>query len=174
MKNILKVVLLSAVASTSAAYAQNAEEVLPLSTDDIVEYRDWNKWAILQNNTRGHCLGTKSDESGVIQLGMTADESMGYLGVFIKEDVVAGETNEIVIQVGDQIFTGETSGPVGNLAGGWHGGYVLANNQNFRRALEKNDTLTAYPDQPYSVTLNIKGANNGIFEILKCTEEMSN
>jgi hypothetical protein len=158
--------------SMAPAFAEDASDVLPLSTDSIENYRTWNQWAVFRNNTRGHCFGTKSDDSGVIQLGMTADETMGYIGAFVQQDVTSGESSEIVIQVGDQTFTGETSGPVGNLSGNWHGGYVLANNKNFRRALEKNDTLTAFPDQPYAIQLNIKGANNAIYEIIKCTQEM--
>jgi len=154
------------------AYAQSAADVLPKSSDDIEKYRTFKKWAIMQNNTRGHCLGTKSDESGVLQIGMTADESMGYVGVFVKEDVAAGASNAVAIEVGGQTYTGETSGPVGNLGGGWHGGYVLSNNKDFRRALEKNDTMTAFPDQPFAVKLNIEGANNAIYEILKCSREM--
>lgn len=166
-------VLFAAIAvSIAPAFAQEAADVLPLNTDEVEEYRAWKEWAIFRNNTRGHCFGTKSDESGLIQMGMTADETMGYVGVFVQRDVDPGESNEIAVEVGDQIFTGETSGPVGNLSGNWHGGYILSNNKDFRRAIEKNDTLLAFPDQPYAIVLDIKGANNAIYEILKCSQEM--
>lgn len=152
--------------------AQTAQEVLPLTTDELEMYRSWNKWQIFSNKTRGHCLGTKSDDSGVLQMGVTADETMGYVGVFVKPEVAPGDTNAVAVKVGEEIFVGETSGPVGNLGDGWHGGYVLANNKNFRKAIEANDTMTAFPDQPYSVELNIKGANNAIYEISQCSKEL--
>lgn len=165
--------ILAAPVLTTPAAAQSAQDVLPLTTDEISKFRTWDKWQILRNETRGHCLGTKSDESGVLQMGVTADETMGYVGVFVKPDVEPGESNAIVISVGDETFTGETSGPVGGLGDGWHGGYVLANNQNFRKAIESNDTMTAFPDQPWAVQLNIKGANNAIYEIAKCSQELA-
>jgi len=154
------------------AMAQSAQEVLPLSTDDVVEERSWKKWTILRNNTRGHCFGTKSDASGVLQMGVTADETMGYVGVFVKADVPEGETNNVRILLGDQTFVGEASGPVQHLGDGWHGGYVLANNKDFRRAIEANDVMTVFPDMPYAAVIDIKGANNAIFEIAKCSGMM--
>ncbi|MEM9910770.1 MAG: hypothetical protein AAF922_08305 [Pseudomonadota bacterium] len=158
--------------TTTSAQAQSAQEVLPLTTDDLEMYRSWDKWQIFSNNTRGHCLGTKSDDSGVLQMGVTADETMGYVGVFVKADVEQGESNAIAVKVGDEIFVGETSGPVGDLGDGWHGGYILANNKDFRKAIEANNTMTAFPDQPYSVDLNIKGANNAIYEISQCSQKL--
>ncbi|MEM8633110.1 MAG: hypothetical protein AAGF74_17950 [Pseudomonadota bacterium] len=163
----------AAPAFIAPASAQSAQDVLPLTTDDIEKARTWDKWQILRNKTRGHCLGTKSDESGVLQLGVTADETMGYVGVFVKENVPEGASPEVVIEVGGETFVGESSGPVGDLGDGWHGGYVLANNQNFRKAIEASDTMVAFPDAPYAVVLNIKGANNAIYEIAKCSQAMS-
>lgn len=152
--------------------AQTPQEVLPLTTDTISQFRTWRNWQVLRNETRGHCLATRSDESGVIQMGLTKDESLGYIGAFVQEEIPPGESNNIVILIGDEAFIGETSGPIGNLGGGWHGGYVLSNNQQFRRAVERNNTMTAFPDQPWAVEMNITGANNAIFEIRRCNESM--
>lgn len=174
MKKVFSIVGVGMIAVSSAAFSQTAQEVLPLTSDDIEEYRDWKEWAIFRNITRGHCFGTKADESGVLQIGMTADENFGYVGVFVKQDVAEGESTEIAIDVGEETFVGETSGPVGNLGDGWHGGYVLSNNKAFFDAIEENDSMMAFPDQPYALKLNIEGANNAIYEITKCTEEMSN
>ncbi|MEM6374627.1 MAG: hypothetical protein AAF686_00210 [Pseudomonadota bacterium] len=163
---------LSLLSAATETKAQTAQEVLPLTTDDLEMYRSWDKWQIFSNNTRGHCLGTKSDESGVLQMGVTADETMGYVGVFVKAEVEPGESNAIAVKLGDEIFVGKTSGPVGNLGDGWHGGYILANNQDFLKALEANDMMTAFPDQPYSVELNITGSNNAIYEISQCSQKL--
>ncbi|MDD9724566.1 hypothetical protein PVV74_03765 [Roseovarius sp. SK2] len=161
-------------ALTLPAFAQSAQQVLPLTTDDIEKFRSFNRWDILRNNTRGHCLGTKSDESGVVQIGMTADESMGYVGAFVKEDGAEWASNSVTIRVGNEPFTGVASGPVGNLGSGWHGGYVLSDKKKLRRALQMSDTVTAFPNRPYVVKLNIAGAYTAIYEILKCTEGMTN
>ncbi|MEM9497058.1 MAG: hypothetical protein AAGA28_03975 [Pseudomonadota bacterium] len=166
-------VVTAMTAFTTPASAQSAQDVLPLTTDDIEKARTWGKWQILRNKTRGHCLGTKSDDSGVVQMGVTADETMGYVGVFVKQDVEAGESDEIVIEVGGETFVGESSGPVGGLGDGWHGGYVLANNQNFRKAIEASDTMVAFPDAPYAVVLNIAGSGDAIYEIAKCSRELA-
>ncbi len=165
--------ILAAPAMMTPASAQTAQEVLPLTTDSIEKARTWKKWQILRNKTRNHCLGTKSDESGVMQIGMTADETMGYVGVFVKDWDPSSSPQEVVIKVGDQLFTGTTSGAVGGLAGDWEGGYVLANNQNFRKALESNNSMTVYPDQPWAIELNIQGTDAAIFEIIKCSQNMS-
>ena len=163
---------LTVAAAPNAASAQTPQEVLPLTTDTISQFRTWRNWQVLRNESRGHCLATMSDESGVIQICLTQDETLGYIGVFVQEEIPAGASNDVVIKVGDQTFVGETSGPVGNLGGGWHGGYVLANNQDFRRSIERNNTLTAFPDQPWAVQLDITGANNAIFEVRQCSDSM--
>lgn len=156
----------------SPGFAQEASEVLPVPSDNIETFRSWKEWTIYRNNSRGHCFGTKSDGTSAIQLGLTKDETLGYIGAFVKRDFTPAEDNKIAIKVGETIFTGETSGPVGDVTGDWHGGYVLSNNKDFRRAIEKNNTMLAFPSRPYAYEIDIKGANNAIFEIKKCTDEM--
>ncbi|MEM6577742.1 MAG: hypothetical protein AAF678_04565 [Pseudomonadota bacterium] len=154
------------------ASAQSAQDVLPLTTDKLEKARTWDKWTITRNLTRGHCIGTKADDSGTLQMGVTADETMGYVGVFVPGEVDPG-IKELVIEVGEQTFTGTSSGPVGNLGTDLNGGYVLANNQNFRKAIEANEFMTVYPDTASAVQLNIKGANAAIFEIAKCSQKLA-
>jgi len=159
-------------ALTAPVYAQSAQEVLPLSTDKIETDRTFGKWAILRNETRGHCLGTKADDSGVVQMGITADETLGYVGVFVKPEVDPGKSNDVAVLVGGEVFVGESSGPVAHLGDGWHGGYILADNPDFRKAIEASNEMDVFPDQPFAVRLNIKGADKAIYEIAKCSREM--
>lgn len=162
----------AAPAFVAPAAAESPQDVLPLTSDTLEKARTWDKWTITRNLTRGHCIGTKNDDSGTLQMGVTADETMGYVGVFVPGEIPEG-VKELVIKVGEETFTGTSSGPVGNLGSDLNGGYVLANNQNFRKAIESNDTMVVYPDTAGAVQLNIKGASAAIFEIAKCSQALA-
>ncbi|MBC7131476.1 MAG: hypothetical protein H5U16_00030 [Roseovarius sp.] len=163
--------------TATQASAQSAQDVLPLVTDDIEQFRSWENWTILRNNTRGHCFGTKSSDRAILQMGVTGDGEMGYVGVFVKDEgIPRGDERpeNVAILLGERAFVGGIAELVQAPSAGWFGGYVLSGDRDFRRAIEANDVMVVFPDTPYVVMADIRGANNAIFEIAKCSDEMSN
>src|SRR6187399_1831276 len=77
----------AAISSATAAYTQD-QSPLPLASDVLVRYGDdVEGWTVYANKTRGDCLIVHSFGPGSVQMGVTANQEIGYLGVFTKEDI---------------------------------------------------------------------------------------
>lgn len=147
-------------------------EVLPEASDVVENYRMAGDWAIFANKTRGTCYMERTDDAGgAVQMGLTKSGEYGYIGMFVKGAEVEDEIKDIAISVNGNVYVGEAN-PATHLEGGYQGGYILSNNKDLRHDLGKADEMYAFPDAPYMVTVDLKGARNAIFEVRKCTEEL--
>ena len=71
-----------------------------------------------------------------VQMGVTANQDVGYLGVFTKEDIGLqnGTQLEFFISIDGRHYGGEaTSWRSGELTRGYSGGYILSDDPNFKR-----------------------------------------
>src|SRR3954470_12532672 len=126
-----------ALSSAMAAYAQD-QNPLPKSTDVLVRYGDdVEGWTIYTNQTRGDCLIVRQDGPSAVQMGVTANQEVGYLGVFTKEDIGLqnGNTSDIFVSIDGQLFKGVATSTNGELKGGYSGGYILTDDPKFKRAV---------------------------------------
>ncbi|WP_120500951.1 hypothetical protein [Roseovarius sp. EL26] len=156
----------------SPAFA-GAADVLPSSEDDIVMYRTAGPWAVHQNNTSKTCLiSQKGENGGLVQMGLTATGDYGYLGVFAQGAEVEEGLKEVAVLVNDNVYLGQSEAVSHGLEDGYKGGYILTDNPNFVKDLEKEGELVAFPDTPFIYTINLDGAKNAIYEARKCTDEL--
>lgn len=147
-------------------------DVLPAATDTIEEFRRAGDWVVFANQTRNTCFMVRTDDfGGAVQMGLTKAGDYGYIGMFVKGAEIEDEIKDISILVNGNTYVGEAN-PALHLEGGYKGGYVLSNNTDLRYDLGKADELYAFPDAPYMVTVDLKGARNAIFEVRKCTTEL--
>jgi len=173
MKSFLKAFSVAVVAFAFPAYAAD-EDILPEPTDDISSYRTAGDWTIFQNATRGSCFITRTDESNgtAVQIGLTKDQQAGYIGVFSKTADIQEGVKDISILVNDNIYVGKSKAFSQSLNDGYKGGYVLSNNKQLRLDLEKGGTMVAFPDSPYMVIIDLKGAGNAIYEGRECNKKL--
>ena len=103
MRNFLTIIAAASIvlSSSMTAYAQN-QNPLPKASDVLVRYGDdIEGWTDYTNQTRGDCLIVRSDGPSSVQMGVTADQEVGYLGVFTKQDIGLknGNTPEIFVSI---------------------------------------------------------------------------
>lgn len=169
--------LVVCAALTAPAFASDTSyaeaEVLPEASDVVETYRTAGNWAIFANQTRKTCYMEQADDAGgAVQMGLTKSGDYGYIGMFIKGAEVEEGIKDIALSVNGNIYVGEATAAT-HLEGGYQGGYVLSNNPELRYDLGKADQLFAFPDAPYMLTVDLKGARNAIYEVRKCTEELA-
>jgi hypothetical protein len=167
---VLSTSLATASFASDDAYPEAA--VLPEASDVITDYRRAGEWMIYANETRGTCFMTQVDDfGGAVQMGITKSGEYGYIGLFVKGAEVEEGIKDIVISVNDNIYVGESNSAT-HLADDYEGGYIISDNTQLRYDLGKAEELYAFPDAPYMVTVDLKGARNAIFEVRKCTSEL--
>ena len=144
----LIVAALVALSSTIAAHAQT-QNPLPLATDVLVRYGDdIEGWTIYANKTRGDCLIVRSDGPSSVQMGVTANQEVGYLGVFTKEDIGLqnGTQSKVFISIDGRHYGGAATSTSGELTRGYSGGYILSDDPNLKRDLAKRYKMTVFPE----------------------------
>jgi len=86
MRNFMAL-LAAASAALSFATAASAQNPVPDASDKLVQYGEVGGWTIYANQTKGDCLIVRSFGPSSVQMGVTANQDVGYLGVFTKEDI---------------------------------------------------------------------------------------
>lgn len=162
IKSILPLALIAALGATSANAQSKFEEV------ETVE--GWTIWKDLDKKS---CLMERLDDAGnVVQMGLTADHSLGYLGVFTKgeTDLASGENTEIEIYIGDRYYKGEAQGMRGNVSNGYSGGYFLSASANLAEDIAKQYVMTVFPNKDYAFEVNLDGTLKGMAAARSCNE----
>src|SRR5689334_10228769 len=105
-----------AVSFATAASGQNSNPV-PDAKDVLVQYGEVGGWTIYQNQTRGDCLIVRSFGPSSVQMGVTANQDVGYLGVFTKEDIGLqnGTKSQVFISIDGRHYGGEATSTSGEL-----------------------------------------------------------
>ena len=116
--------------------------------DTFERYGEVEGWKVFIDNEKKSCLIEAVDDAeNVVQMGLTEDRGVGYVGVFTKADtdIKRGETQEVAILIGDNIYLGEATGMKGNITKGYSGGYVLSDNPQFADDLAKKKSHDRVP-----------------------------
>lgn len=168
-----KCALFAAVATMvfSSIMPAAAENPLPKSTDNLVEYGQVEGWTVYDNKTRGHCLIVSSDENGAVQMGVTADNTdIGYLGVFTKYDIGLqdGAQSEIFVSIDGNLYEGVSTSVSKHLKGGLSGGYILTDNPDFKRDIAKKYKMTVFPETAGAFVVDLKGTYKAMNMAREC------
>lgn len=152
-----------------------ASEVLPSSGDAFTAYSEVENWTIYSDATTGTCLAERADgEGNVLQMGLTKDHGYGYIGVFTTADVKIKSKQDVSIAIDGSVFTGESHGIKSKkLVGDYKGGYILANNPDFIKAIEEGHELVAFPQKTGAFVVDLSGTKRAIEETRKCNMETS-
>ena len=175
MRNLMTLIAATSVAlsSATAAYAQT-QNPLPKASDVLVRYGDdIEGWTVYANQTRGDCLIVRQDGPSSVQMGVTANQEVGYLGVFTKEDIGLqnGNTSDIFVSIDGQLFKGVATSTSGELKGGYSGGYILTDDPKFKRAVAKRYEMTVFPETEGTFVVDLKGTFRAMAAGLKCLNQ---
>jgi hypothetical protein len=156
-----------ALSSAMAAYAQNP---LPDASDVLVKYAEVGGWTVYANQTRGDCLIVKSFGPGSVQMGVTANQDVGYLGVFTKEDIGLqnGTESKIFISIDGNLYGGVSTSTSGELTRGYSGGYIFTNDPNFKRDVAKKYKMIVFPETKGAFVVDLKGTYKAMATGRKC------
>lgn len=155
------VAMSAALSSATTVYAQS--NPLPKASDVLVKYGEVQGWTVYANKTRGDCLIVRSFGPGSVQMGVTADQTVGYLGVFTKLDIglKTGTKSEIFVDIDGHLYNGVATTTSGRLSGqpkeGLSGGYILTDNPAFKRDVAKKYTMIVFPRTKGAFTVDLKG-----------------
>ena len=172
MRNFMTLIAATSVALSSAmaAYAQN-QNPLPKASDVLVRYGDdIEGWTVYANQTRGDCLIVRHDGPSSVQMGVTANQEVGYLGVFTKADIGLknGNTSDIFVSIDGHLYKGVATSTSGELKGGYSGGYILTDDPNFKRDVAKKYEMIVFPETKGTFVVDLKGTFKAMAAGRKC------
>ena len=162
-----------ALSSATAAYAQT-QNPLPKASDVLVRYGDdVEGWTIYTNQTRGDCLIVRQDGPSSVQMGVTANQEVGYLGVFTKVDIGLknGNKSDIFVSIDGHLYKGVATSTSGELKGGYSGGYILTDDPNFKRDVAKQYEMIVFPETKGTFVVDLKGTFKAMAAGRKCLKQ---
>ena len=172
MRNFMRLIAVASVALSSAmaAHAQT-QNPLPKASDVLVRYGDdIEGWTVYANQTRGDCLIVRQDGPSSVQMGVTANQEVGYLGVFTKADIGLqnGNQSEIFVSIADHLYSGVATSTSGELKGGYSGGYILTDDPKFKRDVAKQYEMIVFPETKGTFVVDLKGTYKAMAMGRKC------
>ncbi|TBA53857.1 hypothetical protein [Rhizobium ruizarguesonis] len=172
MRSFIRLTAATSVAllSAMAAYGQD-QNPLPKASDVLARYgNDVEGWTVYANQTRGDCLIVRSDGPSSVQMGVTANQEVGYLGVFTKEDIGLqnGNQSQIFVSIAGHLYSGVATSTSGELKGGYSGGYILTDDPNFKRDVAKQYKMTVFPETKGTFDIDLKGTFKAMAMGRKC------
>lgn len=142
--------------------------------DTFTLYGEVDGWKVFADETKKSCLiETKDSAENVIQMGLTADRGVGYLGVFVKgeTDFEAGDTEAVAILLGENLYVGEATAMKGNLSNGYSGGYILSDDPQFVKDIAQQYTMTVFPEKEYGFSIDLAGTKKAIEMARECNQK---
>lgn len=134
-------------------------------------YGDVEGWTVFVDLEKKSCLIEKSDDAGhVVQMGLTKDRGVGYLGVFTtaETDIKKGDKEAVAILIGDNIYLGEATGMRGNITEGYTGGYVLSDDPQFVEDIAQQYEMVVFPEKAYTFIVDLTGTKKAIEMAREC------
>lgn len=162
-----------ALFAATAVYAQ--ENPLPKASDTLVRFgEDVEGWTVYANKTRGDCLIVRSFGPGSVQMGVSADHSVGYLGVFTQVDIgVQNGIKEIFVDIDGHLYAGVVTTTTGQLKGGYSGGYILTDDPAFKRDVAKKYTMTVFPQTQGAFVVDLRGTYKAMAAGRRCLSKQT-
>lgn len=170
----LKTALSVSAIAVGLATGAMAEDVVAPGSDGFTKYGEVEGWNVYVDIERKSCLIENVDAAAnVVQMGLTADHSVGYLGVFSKNEagVRKGQKEEVIISIDGNVYSSKATGMKGNITEGYSGGYILANNPAFISDLAKKYTMTVFPETEAAFVVDLTGTYKAMEMGRKCNAE---
>ncbi len=141
------------------------------------KYGEIEGWKVFIDVEKKSCLIEAVDSAeNVIQMGLTADRSVGYLGVFTKAktDIKKGNEEGVGILIGENIYFGVATGMRGNITKGYSGGYVTSDSPMFVKDIEQQYEMIVFPETDYSFVVDLAGTKKAIEMARECNDKQLN
>jgi hypothetical protein len=169
MRNFVTLIAAMSV-SLSSAMTAYAQAPVPKASDVLVKYGEVEDWTVYTNQTRGDCLIVRDFGLGSVQMGVTANQDVGYLGVFSKLDIGLqnGTSSEVFVSMGGHLYGGVATSTHGELKGGYSGGYILTDSPEFKRDLAKKYEMIVFPETKGTFVVDLKGTYKAMAMGRKC------
>jgi hypothetical protein len=173
MRNLKALITATSLAVSAATAVHAQENPLPKASDTLVQFgQDIEGWTVYANKTRGDCLIVRSFGPGSVQMGVAADHSVGYLGVFTQVDIgIQNGIKEIFVDIDGHLYAGVATTTTGQLKGGYSGGYIMTDNPDFKRDVAKKYTMTVFPQTAGAFVVDLKGTYKAMAAGRKCLSE---
>nr|WP_170616759.1 hypothetical protein [uncultured Ruegeria sp.] len=142
--------------------------------DTFERYGEVEGWKVFVDKEKKSCLIEAVDSAeNVVQMGLTEDRGVGYVGIFTKEktDIKRGEKGAVAIMLGDNLYVGEGTGMKGNITKGYSGGYVLSDNPQFADDLAKQKVMVVFPEKEFAFTVDLTGTYKAMEMARECNEK---
>lgn len=168
--------LFSLAVAALVASSVNAQDVLFPGDDIFTMKGEVEGWSIYADHERKACLAERLDENGnVVQMGLTTDQGVGYIGVFTQQDVGLSEgEHDISIMVNGNQYFGKSHVIKRDLRDGYQGGYLQVTNLQFVSDVQNGDKLLAFPtDTGNGVEINLHGSMKAIDAAVACTRDLN-
>ena len=162
------------IAITLAALGVMALSNAAAAEDKFLKYGEVEGWKVFIDQAKKSCLIEAVDEAeNVVQMGLTQDRGVGYLGVFTKGEttIKAGETEAVAILIGDNLYIGEATGMRGNITKGYSGGYVLSDDPQFAKDIAQQYEMVVFPEKEYAFVVDLTGTKKAIEMARECNQK---
>lgn len=163
MKQIFTLTIGAAALIASSAWA-----------DTFERYGEVEGWKVFVDKDKKSCLiEAVDDAANVVQMGLTEDRSVGYVGVFTKAktDIKRGDKEAVAILLGDNLYVGEATGMKGNITKGYSGGYVVSDDPQFADDLAKQKVMAVFPEKSFGFTVDLTGTYKAMEMARECNEK---
>ena len=168
---MLKTNLATAAAVLTVALSSAA------AADTYAKYGEVDGWKVYIDAEKKSCLIEAVDSAeNVVQMGLTEDRSVGYLGVFTKAEtsIMKGSKEGVAILIGENLYVGEATGMRGNITKGYSGGYVTSDNPMFVKDIEQQYEMIVFPESDYSFVVDLAGTKKAIAMARECNAAQMN
>jgi hypothetical protein len=173
MINIRTLVATAGLSALCAPMAFADQAVLPSSDSTFTKWGEEAGWTIYVDETRNSCLIERVDEAeNVVQMGVTENQDMIYVGVFTKADIgLSGGKEDIVLSLDGNLYEGQSQRLTKHLPEGYTGGYVLSQSPKFLEDVERKYEMVVMPEHENAVVVNLDGTFKAIEAAKKCQSE---
>ena len=164
-----KQIAVAAILSATLATAAGAET--------YEKYGEVEGWKVFVDEEKKSCLIEAVDSAeNVVQMGLTKDRSVGYLGVFTKAktNIKKGDKEGVAILLGENVYLGEVTGMRGNITKGYSGGYVLSDSPEFVKDVEQQYEMVVFPETEYAFIVDLTGTKKAIELARECNTKQLN
>lgn len=128
-------------------------------------------WSVFVDHDKKSCLIEAIDaDENVVQMGLTKDRGVGYLGVFTKADIaIEKDQKELVaVLLGENLYIGEATGMRGNITEGYSGGYILSDDPQLVEDIAQQYSMVVFPETSFAFEINLAGTKKAIEMAREC------
>lgn len=141
------------------------------SAETFTKYGEVEGWKVFIDKEKQSCLiETIDDAENVVQMGLTQDRSVAYIGIFTKGEtkIKKDEKEAVAISIGDNIYIGEATGMRGNITKGYSGGYVLTDDPQVATDIAQQYEMVVFPQKEFAFVVDLTGTKKALEMAREC------